>query len=507
MTKGKKGKGGIRQFNSPLSAHRREGKQLIAPAMQIPNRKSVSWLNDRLADVVWAALVHEACPRTKALEVFRRFCIQAGQFVESARSSEVHWDITLTAMSLMPEGVLECAVEALDHTGIERSVLSPLLLLEDLPARDRWEKLLQPMPEGGEENAWESLAAAIAETLDHQCEASTDIRWMTVMFKVMLGKVHFRKGEDDEFTEELRLYPDKGNMQHVRPRIRAMEIAFRANLDGPSEESTAWVSAFWKQTLRDTVCMPLPPGDPGDAPVDGKWLLIQREAAHEALTDHWAATLTTTAVDARHDAAFGLAFYALACLTEIAMGINARVISGRLLIRTLTELRITLAYLAQSEGGDTWTRFRSYGSGQAKLALLKYEMADDKRPTLVANETLKALANEDFYQEFVNIDLGSWSGSDLRKMAEQSGTKDDYDRFYGWTSTFVHGQWPALRDAVMATCLNPLHRAHRVPMPSQRKMESCVRDAMDLVNGIFATLDDIYPGFTYRFPKDMARTA
>ena len=44
------------------------------------------------------------------------------------------------------------------------------------------------------------------------------------MFKVLLGKMIFRKGADDDFVECLRLYPDYGDMRSVRPRIRAAEL-------------------------------------------------------------------------------------------------------------------------------------------------------------------------------------------------------------------------------------------------------------------------------------------
>ena len=78
------------------------------------------------------------------------------------------------------------------------------------------------------------------------------------------------------------------------------------------------------------------------------------------------------------------------------MGLNSRIISGRLLVRTITEVRISLAYLAHKDDKDMWARFRSYGSGQAKLALLKYEEIKSDQPSLVGIEILKALANEDF---------------------------------------------------------------------------------------------------------------
>ncbi|AWV07279.1 hypothetical protein C9I47_1579 [Lysobacter maris] len=186
------------------------------------------------------------------------------------------------------------------------------------------------------------------------------------------------------------------------------------------------------------------------------------------------------------------------------MGVNSRIISGRLLIRTLTEIRINLAFMTRSADPQIWGRFRTYGSGQAKLALLKYEETGGDRPSLVSAQTLEALANEDFFEEFVNIDLGSWSGSDLRRMSEKCDAKEDYDRYYGWTSAFVHGQWAAARDAVFATCLNPLHRVHRGPMPSQRPMESCVPDGFYLVNQILSTVDENYPEFSFRLTASSA---
>jgi hypothetical protein len=496
--KSKKNKGGVRSFHSPLSAHRRQGKQLIPPLMQIENRAPVSWINDQMPEMVWVALICAQTDRAKHLEVMRRFCNLCQPFSDQAQGVELDWNPTLTSMAQLPQAILGNVGRALDDARVPREVLSPLLLFEELPGRARWEELIPPLAEDGTEQAWQCLGSAVADVLDHQSQTATDIRWMNVMFKVVLGKIIFRAGADDEFTEELRLYPDKGDMRRVRPRVRAMEIAFRQGPQGREPAANPWCAPFWNQCLRDTVCMPAPPAEPHDPDVDREAIPAELEQARRALLDHWANSLSTTAIDARHDTAFGLAFYALACLSEAAAGPMSRLVTGRLLVRTLTELRITLAFLVRKGDAETWTRFRSYGSGQAKLALLKYEMLDGRQPSLVRPETLEALANEDFFQEFVNIDLGSWSGLDLRKMAEQSGTKDDYDRFYGWTSTFVHGQWAAVRDAVFATCLNPLHRVHRVPMPVQRPMESSVPDAVGLCNGILETVNEAYPGFEFR---------
>lgn len=62
-------------------------------------------------------------------------------------------------------------------------------------------------------------------------------------------------------------------------------------------------------------------------------------------------------------------------------------------------------------------KIRSYGAGQAKLALLKHEEMSGQKPRFVT-QTLETLANEDYFQEYVEIDLGHWCGKDLHRLAE-----------------------------------------------------------------------------------------
>ncbi len=83
-------------------------------------------------------------------------------------------------------------------------------------------------------------------------------------------------------------------------------------------------------------------------------------------------------------------------------------------------------------------------------------------------------------------------------MAEDSRTKDDYDKVYAWASTFVHGHWPALRDSCMTHCFNPLHRLHRVPLLGHRLLEDAVSDGVRLVNLILDDVAALYPEFVPR---------
>ena len=170
---------------------------------------------------------------------------------------------------------------------------------------------------------------------------------------------------------------------------------------------------------------------------------------------------------------------------------------GRSGIRTLLEIHVTLAFLSSKRSPELWREFRVFGAGQAKLALLKLEQ-DVGAVRFVDRADLLALANEDLWQEFVDIKLGHWAGEDLRRLSEAAGIKDEYDRYYPWTSTYVHGHWGAVRDTVFATCRNPLHRLHRVPRSAARVLPDVLPDAVRLANRTLEVLDKEYPGFTTR---------
>jgi uncharacterized protein with PIN domain len=233
----------------------------------------------------------------------------------------------------------------------------------------------------------------------------------------------------------------------VRPSIRAAE----GLIDAGQEKNLAWPNAFWAECWEKTPCLgaarPNDVGQPATGTFDPKSL----DEIRRKLESHWESTLATTAIDARHDAVFGMAFYALRLMQELITAKTATVV-GRLALRTLLEIRLTLRYLLQEDGQELWRAWRNYGLGQAKLASLKLGELGPTPPNYLDREVLNRIANEDFWEEFVPIDLGHWAGLDLRKLSEKVGLKDIYDRYYGWTSSFKGlGCCPLVRPFVRLT--------------------------------------------------------
>ena len=137
----------------------------------------------------------------------------------------------------------------------------------------------------------------------------------------------------------------------------------------------------------------------------------------------------------------------------LGIGISSSTL-GRMGLRTILEARLSLRYLSLQDDPQLWSKWREYGSGQAKLSALKYE-DEIEAPDYIDLSSFQQIAYEDKGPEFVNINLAGWSGIDLRKMSERIGLKELYDQHYPPNSSFIHGTWSAVRETVLETCANP----------------------------------------------------
>ncbi|WP_202799661.1 hypothetical protein, partial [Rhodanobacter sp. 115] len=288
------------------------------------------------------------------------------------------------------------------------AALRPLVLIDSLPRLDRWKRHLVSEDE---EEEWRALGVAVTGVLDHQSEASTDIRWFKMIVPMISGIVHFPESMADRI-ECMRLYPDHGDMRSVRPFIRSMEIMARRS--PPSE----WIARFWEEVFKKTLCMGPSPDEDGRFPVpivDGKSLYNLRDQIMERFLQ----SIKVSKVDARLDSSFGLLLYALSIVEEVcANRVQSRIL-GRLALRSLVDACITLNYLFKIDKDELWASYRVYGAGQAKLAFLKAQELEGDLPSFIDEDMLHAISNEDRWQEFLDINIGHWANSNLRKLATE----------------------------------------------------------------------------------------
>jgi Family of unknown function (DUF5677) len=475
-----------RQTRTPISRHQKKGKVLQPPFVQFGLGKGlVSWMNDRLPEMIWAALLISALGREAALKELRAFL----RFVWDNPDRESLYDCTLTGFANLEDSLRSKVIGFLCRSDLANQALSPLLLFEGLPARVIWQENLQV--ETPDSSAPMVLMEAVRLTLFHQSQEATDCRWVRLMCGVFGRRVIIP-------VEELKLlngYPHLGDQTAVRPSIRAIEGAMNMG----EEQNLTWPKAFWSECWKKTPCMALAPNEkPSSAPGADTISFRPLSEIRGELEAHWEKTHSTTGIDAKHDAVFGMAFFAIRLAEETFSADNSCGILGRLALRTLLEIHVTLRHLLTEDKLELWRSWRTYGAGQAKLVSLKLEELPDT-PHYIDVDLLRNIANEDFWEEFVSVDLGHWAGVDLRKLSENVDLKDIYDRYYGWTSGFSHAHWGSIRESVFSTCLNPLHRGHRYPRTGKPvPLQSVQDDIRDLLNAILSDLDRAYPAFKPR---------
>ncbi len=477
---------------SKISSHKHIKNKLIPPLLQIPKLTPSPWIHDRLPEMIWAALIVGNTERKKALDVFRSI----GKYVST---NQKYYDVTLTGIGKLTPSEIKTFLNHLLNWSEEMPVvLRPLRLYPEIPASDIFNDLLEdPVPK----EDWKKISESIRKTFDHQSQEATDCKWIKVLCFMLGGKLKFQKNME-ETVKEIIEYPNYGDLRKVRPTIRALEISLQ-------NKDLTWPTYFWRHNYISTDCIP---EEAFSEKIKSrqvelsqemqnmrKHLIDETKRIRDDIITYFFESVDDTRVDTRRETSFGLTLFGLTFFTEIVLYNISCSITGRIALRSLIEVYITFKYLLkkEQEESEIWDDFHNYGTGQSKLIYLKLKVISKQSRCIELNE-LNKIVNEDQWVEFTPINLGQWGKSDLRTMSIYANVKDIYDRYYNYTSGFVHGNKGALRESVYQMCLNPLHRFHRIPLFDLTLMPSVTLDSVEIVNEILNCLNTAYPPFNSR---------
>jgi hypothetical protein len=133
----------------------------------------------------------------------------------------------------------------------------------------------------------------------------------------------------------------------------------------------------------------------------------------------------------------------------------------------MVEVRINLAWILRQP--DKRSReFIEYGLGRLKLTLEQYrhvlveEGEDPKQNQFV--QQAEVWINSQRHEFLTTVNVGSWSGSDLRRIADSTGNGRLYRLEYDPQSGAVHSMWQHIGPRNLRRCPDPLHRGHRIPI-------------------------------------------
>jgi len=159
---------------TPISGHKQIGSKLIPPFVSTMGGKLglCSWMNDRLPEMLWSALITASCERARALEHFRRII----NFVARHESRYELNDLTHSGIAKLKPTLQNELIHFIVQPPEVANALATLRLFSTLPGAEVWNSALPSI-----DPDVELLMTAVGNTLWHQSQEATDCRWVRLM--------------------------------------------------------------------------------------------------------------------------------------------------------------------------------------------------------------------------------------------------------------------------------------------------------------------------------------
>jgi len=513
MSKGKrnrqKRRKGRARRSSGLRDHRQEKKVPTPPFLTMPNLNQVSWPHDGLPDFIWLQAIREEtgdlAAVNKALDVLDEFVPEPpdtsgdeepddkgrAQEADHPRPNEF-LDGRISNLPLVAEDRRAEAREELRDRApwaLPDALGHGFALYPECPAAwlyEDWVEHHRADPDIGVAY----LKRLVAPIIDPRGRPSSQLRTIPTARMFKHNKLFLVEGM--AVVDLLPGYPvdlSEEDQRHVEQWARNTW-----NIHWMTSDRTvadAWAKHFWRQNWRISACDPEPAESPPldeadeDAVEPSEAGRGRREMTVAEIQRGFVAAVDTLGTELRsHQQRVEIDTYD-ATTDEVKFGLASRVFRllrhvaadpdlwtnklGPHVMRSMIDARIIIAWLIKQDDPELFGKFKAYGVGKRKLFKLQLEELMD-RDDLSTDESdealhrrLEAEVNQDVMEEFIKIDFGgSFSGKNIRQMAQEAGLAELYSLSYQPLSTEAHGEWGSLIAFDLRHCGNPLHRYHRL---------------------------------------------
>lgn len=464
-----------------LKDHKHENGIFKSPINQIENIELYSWRNDGLPDFIWIALILDHYGREDA---FLKFSLI---FKEIEDSSFQFDSLQLSYIfSLDEPNQVEFYNILLKYVDIE--VLSPLTIVFNKNNLFKKYFILESF-------TVEEKLTILENIVEHygtnQSDEATDVQYIILTFYFMVRKNIYLTEKTREVGDYLYHYQktphNNEEMRKYRPTVRSMFGAVQNNIYAHYPE---FIRLFWRELLKIGGCdlrfgeyenqFSLDEDFIDDIKIEFQKLIIENTE--------------TELEDSRFNVILGSSIYALKILSELVECNLRNKVMGRLSLRIIIEVYITLKFIHKKEHEEPniWEEYQEYGIGKYKMILMKARKVKEFENSHLNTELIDALINEQIDEMFLNVEFRYFK-KDMRKRANDVDEKELYDLYYDYESNYAHGLWGAVRESAMLKCINPLHLGHNVPdVLLNHNLADVLPDAIMVFKKLLAFVDGIY---------------
>jgi hypothetical protein len=463
--------------HSSLNKHQKVGTKLVPPLARL-NMIPLQWDRDLLPEHLWIASLAESYPIERIHKPFSDL-LDAIDTVwpnnELSPSLGMLTDFGLVPLEKRTE--FKTKYRDLIYATFHKPIGRLLAFFPECPAY--WlidQEVLEEECPLKPETEIPILRKLVFELMPGKTEFPGHIRTIPFQRPLKHGKMHFSSHMTD-ILDLLPKYPTEcteDEKKHVQSFTRnALNMTFQQL---PRYQDNSWPKYFWRHCYDLVVC------EPTIIPLEGSTFLVQSDLESfekilannadlvrkyiENLHNHLHPDLYDPTTD---EILFGLFARALRLAIVICENpaLWSRDMAG-IMLRCLAETTINFAFLAKCGQPSDFSAFKSYGEGQEKLLMLHLQ---DNYPAAVSLEgrSSKEISSDlgGFMPELIQIELGSWSKTDARELAQKAGMQDIYRLVFSPSSADIHGSWVSLKHSNLSYCTEPLHRFHRLPSFSE----------------------------------------
>lgn len=461
-----------------------------------------SWTRQLVPEALWLGLLIDHCGYETARGHSRALVRAACAAMNGA---ECPMFVKFSTFAELPDTAKVSIISALDESNLAAIRLSLAPLAAVMPDH--------PLAFLGNVDAVSGQNTRLPELLREFYDRNSRAAVLSSALGYELGldqeKIHVAAHLIDDLIERFKVidgYPETEESRRAAGAFRAAAptLFMAVNLDGAGfEDDAPWVEAFWDHISGFGPCLFIDTLE--DETIDSQdsleqFVLDYRNAVRADLR----ARLANWPLDLHEIEVFEVVTALLCRQATLAIEMASspgvwNPHTAPILLRAIADVVINLAWILK----DPRPRARLYiedGQGAIKLQIAHQKRAleaatdpDDAEELRQMIEVWSDWLAGQRIEALVEVNLGSWSGLNTRKMAEEAGFIDFYNYVYQPFSSVVHSNWAHVSMFNTVHCQNPAHRWHRGAAIAAAPVDiNWLYLATKYLSKTFGHFDDVY---------------